>query len=414
MKKILLVDDDPNILAAIERQFRKKYIVETALGADQGMTAVESGDDFAVAVVDMNMPRMNGVQFLKRLKQARPEIVRIMLTGTSDRQTAVDAVQEGAIFRYLTKPCPAETLGAAIESAIQQHQLSLEEPPRPQSPPAPPKQLGSMADLAPGIVHEINAPTQFISDNLRFLQDGFRDLHQAFSEVSALLPLIRSGQVTPETLDRVRAVITKTGLDYLATEIPKAIQQSIEGLERINRMTQAINEFYSPDGGIAKPVNLNQAIEATINLARNEWKYVADLVTELDPNLPLVPCRASEFNQVILTLILRAARAMADTPAVTQGARGTITVHTRLAEGQAEICVTDNAVGIPNSAGLSCPSSSAASAVQESVPDVSFVRAVVVEQLAGAFHCETDLERGTTFKIHLPVQLSAWELTKRP
>ena len=85
MKKILFVDDDENILGAFQRQFRKQYTIETALGPEQGLTAIESGDSYAVLVVDMNMPGMNGVEFLKRVRARCPDIVRVMLTGNADQ-----------------------------------------------------------------------------------------------------------------------------------------------------------------------------------------------------------------------------------------------------------------------------------------------------------------------------------------
>src|SRR5688572_31390183 len=127
MKKILLVDDDPNILAAIQRQFRKEYVIETALGPQQGLTALESGDDYAVIVADMNMPHMNGVEFLVQAKIRAPDIVRLMLTGNADQHTAAEAVNQGNVFRFLSKPCTSEMLGLALDAALHQHQLIVAE-----------------------------------------------------------------------------------------------------------------------------------------------------------------------------------------------------------------------------------------------------------------------------------------------
>lgn len=127
MKKILFVDDDPNILAALERQFRRELLVETALGPDQGLTALESGDDYAVVVSDMRMPGMSGLKFLRRVHERRPDLACVILTGNADRSTAIDAINEGAVFRFLLKPCPHDDLVVAIRAAFRHHERLVAE-----------------------------------------------------------------------------------------------------------------------------------------------------------------------------------------------------------------------------------------------------------------------------------------------
>ena len=122
-KKILCVDDDPNILAGFRRALRKDFDIHTAEGGDEGIATVLKNAPFAVVVSDMRMPGMNGVQFLARVKEIAPDSVRVMLTGNSDQQTAMNAVNEGSIFRFLTKPCPPETLAKTLDAAIEQYRL---------------------------------------------------------------------------------------------------------------------------------------------------------------------------------------------------------------------------------------------------------------------------------------------------
>src|SRR5271165_2133310 len=110
MKKILFVDDEPNVLAAFERQLRKEFAVETALGPWAGLKALQNRQDYAVVVADMRMPEMNGVEFLAKVKHSAPDVVRMMLTGNADQTTATEAVNHGSIFRFLNKPCPPEKL----------------------------------------------------------------------------------------------------------------------------------------------------------------------------------------------------------------------------------------------------------------------------------------------------------------
>jgi response regulator RpfG family c-di-GMP phosphodiesterase len=122
-QKILCVDDDPNILAAYQRSLRRRFNIDIALGGDQALAAMVCAEPYAVIVADMNMPGMNGIQFLMEAKQKWPDTVRIMLTGNADQQTAIEAVNKGHIFQFLTKPCPPENLGCALESALKQYAL---------------------------------------------------------------------------------------------------------------------------------------------------------------------------------------------------------------------------------------------------------------------------------------------------
>ncbi len=122
-QKILLVDDDPNILQGFKRQLRKQFQIETALGGKQGLDAVGKGGPFAVIVSDMQMPEMDGIQFLNASQRIAPDSVRMMLTGNADQKTATDAVNDGHIFRFLTKPCTHETLTKALESGLEQYRL---------------------------------------------------------------------------------------------------------------------------------------------------------------------------------------------------------------------------------------------------------------------------------------------------
>jgi CheY-like chemotaxis protein len=121
--RVLFVDDEPNVLEAHRRMLGRRYAVETAVGGRAGLERLSEGGTFAVIVSDMQMPGMNGIQFLKQTREASPDSVRIMLTGMSDQKTATDAVNEGNIFRFVTKPCPPETMNAVLTAGVRQHQL---------------------------------------------------------------------------------------------------------------------------------------------------------------------------------------------------------------------------------------------------------------------------------------------------
>ncbi len=120
-ERILLVDDEPMVLRALQRQLRNEFVIHIAEGAEAGLKALQEDGPFAVVVSDMRMPRMSGAQFLDQVRQHWPETVRMMLTGNSDQSTAIDAVNKGQIYRFLNKPCPNELLRLALDSALVQH-----------------------------------------------------------------------------------------------------------------------------------------------------------------------------------------------------------------------------------------------------------------------------------------------------
>lgn len=124
-ERILCVDDDANLLESVQRQLRKRFQVETALSGEEGLNAIKQGREYAVVVSDMRMPRMDGVQFLTKVRELAPNTVRIMLTGHADVPTIRSALDDGKVFRLLTKPCPRETLTTALEAAIDEHRAAV-------------------------------------------------------------------------------------------------------------------------------------------------------------------------------------------------------------------------------------------------------------------------------------------------
>src|SRR5215467_12671970 len=122
-KRILFVDDEPKILQGLERQLSGKFELRTAPGPVMGLQILSKDGPYAAVVSDYRMPTMNGVEFLARARQRYPDTVRLMLTGQADLNAAISAVNEGAIFRFLSKPCPMEVLDAALNSALEQYRL---------------------------------------------------------------------------------------------------------------------------------------------------------------------------------------------------------------------------------------------------------------------------------------------------
>jgi len=123
-EKLLFVDDEPQVLEAIQRLLRKTFQIETAASGSEALSKLEHRGPFAVIVCDMRMPEMDGIRLLSKIKVDFPEVMRIMLTGNSDQETAVRAVNEGNIFSFLTKPCDEEVLTKTLNAALVQFRLA--------------------------------------------------------------------------------------------------------------------------------------------------------------------------------------------------------------------------------------------------------------------------------------------------
>jgi signal transduction histidine kinase len=267
------------------------------------------------------------------------------------------------------------------------------------------QKMEAIGQLAAGIAHEINTPTQFVGDNTRFLQDAFSDLIAACNLYKEPIHAAKSGTLNAERIQEIEAQLEELDIAYLEEEVPLAIEQTLKGVDRITRIVQAMKIFAHPGGAEKEPVDINKEIEKTITITRNEWKYVADLKTDFDAALPMVPCHRAEFNQVILNLIVNAAHAIADSNAGNSSAKGTITISSHFAANQAEIRISDTGAGIPEH-------------IRHRIFDLFFTtkepgrgtgqglaiaHSVIVDKHDGTIDIETKENQGTTFVIRLPI-----------
>jgi len=264
------------------------------------------------------------------------------------------------------------------------------------------QKLEAIGQLAAGIAHEINTPIQYVGDNTIFLRDAFRDLDTFILELQA-------GAAEGASLDPggIRRRLEDLDAEYLMGEIPRAIQQTLEGVGRVSRIVSAMKDFSHP-GGSREHVDLNRAIESTITISRNAWKYCANLEAELAPDLPLVPCFPGEFNQAVLNLIVNAAHAIEEKREARGLAElGTIRVSTRLAEGNVEIRVADNGTGIPAAirSRIFDPFFTTKSVGKGTGQGLSIVRAVIVDKHGGSVDLASDPGMGTTFLLSLPLEV---------
>ncbi len=271
------------------------------------------------------------------------------------------------------------------------------------------QKMESIGQLAAGIAHEINTPTQYIGDNTRFVQDAFGDVSALVTEYEKLLVATQAGNVTPELVSAVKAAADKADMPYLGEEVPKAIKQSLDGISRVTHIVRAMKEFSHPGTTEKTPVDLSKAIQSTITVASNEWKYLAELSTEFDPELPAVPCMAGEFNQVILNIVVNASHAIADVVGDGGKGKGSIRVSTRRDGDWAEVRIRDSGAGIPESARARIfdPFFTTKGVGKGTGQGLAIAHSVIVDKHGGTIHFETELGKGTTFIIRLPLAASS-------
>lgn len=268
------------------------------------------------------------------------------------------------------------------------------------------QKLESIGQLAAGVAHEINTPIQFVGDNIMFLNDNFIGILRALGQYQRLLEAVKTNTCSPTLIEACEATNVQADLEYLVSEIPAAILQSGEGISRVSAIVRAMKEFAHPGSNEKAEVDLNNAIMSTITVASNEWKYVSDMQTHLDPSLPPVPCLVGEFNQVVLNIIINAAQAIADVVRDT-AKKGTITVSTECVGDQAEIRIADTGYGIPEfiRTKIFDPFFTTKEVGKGTGQGLAIARSVVVDKHGGSIAIESDVGRGTTFVIRLPLKV---------
>jgi PAS domain S-box-containing protein len=274
------------------------------------------------------------------------------------------------------------------------------------------QKMESVGHLAAGIAHEINTPTQYIGDNTRFLLDAFNDIGGVLAKYQELLDAVRDGTITKATIAATETAIANADIEYLLDEVPNAINQSLEGVGRITTIVRAMKALSHPGQKEKADTDIHQAIESAITISRNEWRYVAEIETDFDPNMPFVSCQAGDVNQVFLNLIVNAAHAIGDVVGAADGQLGKIRITTRVVEDWAELRFADSGTGIAeeNRAKLYDAFFTTKQVGKGTGQGLAIAHSIIVDGHDGTIDFETEVGQGTTFIVRLPLEHASDQL----
>ncbi len=381
--EVIVVTDKNGIIQYVNPSFERVTLFtrEESLGRHSDL--IHSANEDASILSDMRRTIAGGKVWKGRIANTRKDGTLYQAETTiSPVRDATGSIRNFVIVSYdVTKE-------ATLESQLIQAQ-----------------KMEAIGELASGIAHEINTPTQYIGDNIRFFQQSYGSICSLLDEYESLVESIKRKESPKEKVAAIDRLVKSIDLAYLKDEVPTAIQQSLEGNTRVAEIVRAMKEFAHP--GLEEKVgfDINHAIQNTIAVARNEWKYVADVQLDLDPALPEVPCLPGSFNQVILNIVVNAAHAIADVVDGGAKGKGTISISTRAAEGWAEIRISDTGTGIPESIRKKIfdPFFTTKRAGKGTGQGLALVHGVIVDKHAGTVDVESEVGKGSTFIIRLPM-----------
>ena len=353
-EKVLCVDDDPKILRGYRRHLSEHFDFAIAEGAQEGLTVLQEQGPFAVVVTDMRMPVMDGIAFLAQVRQRWPDTVRMMLTGNADLQTAVQAVNQGSILRFLTKPCPPEQLMEALTAGVRQYRLIMAERELLQD-----TLTGSMKTLTDvmALIH----PTAFgrgrrVSQYIKHMAD-LLELPDAWEfELAGLLSQIGCITLPPRTFERLsgQASLSSEDLKLLQAH-PKAARRLLENIPRLGVIAQIVGRQQEPYWNEKSVAELLQ--DDRVSLGVQLLKVATDLDTHLINGLSFdaawrrMSGRSGHYNPEILDALmnLRPDEGSEQVQAVT-------TTDLQIGMAAAEdICAQDGTVLVPAGGDITYP-----------------------------------------------------------
>jgi len=416
--KILVVDDDKFLRDFVAASLGKEgYEVVQAEDGEQGleMVRLEKPD---LIITDIMMPVMDGEEFCRRIKTSDElkEIFLLVLTAKSDVHDRIKVLNMGA-DDYITKPISREELIAKVKASMRirslQKQLKAsnqryqalnrdleranQELKETQAQLLQQEKLASIGQLAAGIAHEINNPIGFINSNLGVLKEYITDVIRLLKKYDELTSLIREGnkEEVRACLEEIQMIKKEIDIDFILDDFLKLVQESREGAERVKEIVQELKDFSHVDQAEIKYADINKGLESTLNIVWNELKYKAKVIKEYG-ELPEIKCYPRQLNQVFMNILVNASQAIED--------KGEIRIKTFHKDGYIYVQISDTGVGIPpeNLSKIFDPFFTTKEVGKGTGLGLTMAYNIVKKH-GGTIEVESEVGKGTTFTIKLPV-----------
>ncbi|NOU31851.1 MAG: PAS domain-containing protein, partial [Polyangiaceae bacterium] len=337
--------------------------------------------------------------------ELRGRLARVLDTGAVEAFETSSAGPTGRMLSFSVHMGPlrdcdrivgAVTVAKEI-TALRRHQTEF----------ATARRLTAVGTLAAGVAHEINTPVQFVSDSIHFLRDTSRDIRAVLEKLQVVRSIAASRgsrEALESALAEAAVAEEAADLEYVFESAPKAFDRCVDGLDRVATIVRAMKEFAHPSQREMEPADLNHAIENTLTITRNEYKYVADLETQLG-DLPPVTCCINDINQVILNLVVNAAHAIAERVRGSDQ-KGLITVRTFREGDHAVVSISDTGAGIAEDIAdrVFEPFFTTKEVGKGTGQGLALAWDVITEKHRGELRFESQVEVGTTFFIRLPLE----------
>jgi two-component system NtrC family sensor kinase len=437
-RRILLIDDNP----AIHDDFRKilnpaasthpeldafeaelfdapmppapapGFELHSAFQGQEGLARLRraraAGAPYAAAFVDVRMPPgWDGIETVSRLWREDPELQVVICTAYSDQSWAeiTERLAPGDGLIILRKPfdnAEIRQLAHALTTKWMEQRRARSERARLERELRLAHRLEAVGLVAAGIAHEISTPVHYLNESARMMDQSVGVLLGALGELRGL---VARAADDPAALRAGLAELDRRPEVRLAEqEAREGLTGTLEAAERINGVIRAMREFVYPDPAEKQPTDLNRALLNTLTVARHEYKYVAEVVTDLE-ELPAVVCHAGDLNQVFLNLVVNAAQAIAEVAAETRQL-GRITIRSRRDGDDVHFSFSDTGPGIPEAvqARLFEPFFTTKKRGQGTGQGLPLCRAMVEERHGGQIWFDSAPGRGATFHVRIPIE----------
>ena len=341
---------------------------------------------------------------LTRMLAARDRTIEVLIQRIESRNA-----REGSAYAVLEQNIALEQVVSRktreLECEREQLRTAVDELRNTQVRLLQAQKMESIGQLAAGVAHEINTPTQYVSDNIAFLRNAFDRVFAALDGALGTLDALRDESIAVDDIDASLARIDRRKLDFVRSNAADAFSESQDGLNRVATIVAAMKQFSHPSAGEKELVDLADVVRTTVTVARNEWKYVATLETQFDPELPEVRCLRDEISQDILNLVVNAAHAIADVVAGDRDARGRVVISTHRVGDHAELRVCDTGTGIPEKirARVFDPFFTTKGVGQGTGQGLAMAYSTIVDKHGGQIFLESEVGVGTTFFVRLPL-----------